>query len=66
MILISVFNLKEDSIAKVAARLSGCKLYKVEENIKQFESPLSNVSSARRLISFFRQQGYQVTSQRLH
>ena len=65
MILISVYNLQEDIIAKHAARLSGCKLYRSDKDIKQFESPLSNIYSARRLISFFKGRGYQVTTQRL-
>ena len=65
MILISVFNLKEDNIAKLAARLSGCQIYKSSKNCKQFESPFCNIYSARKLITFFRHRGYQVSSQLL-
>jgi len=65
MILISVLNLKEHKVAKLAARLSGCQLYKSGQNIKQFETSMSNIHSARKLATFFRQRGYQVTSEHI-
>ena len=65
MILISVLNLKEDKIAKLAARLSGCQFYKSSSNMKQFETSISNIHSARKLATFFRLRGYQVTSEHI-
>ena len=66
MILISVLNLKEEKIAKLAARLSGCKFYKSSPNMKQFETSLSNIHTARKLACFFRLRGYQVTCEHIN
>lgn len=66
MILISVFKLTDVKLAKLVARLSGCKLYRSTPKVLQFESPTTNITSARSLINFFRKQGYQVSRQKLY
>lgn len=65
MILISVLNLKEDRVAKLAAHLSGCQLYKSNQDIRQFETSISNIHSARRLVTFFRKRSYKVTREHI-
>lgn len=61
MILINVEKLADINIAKKAARFFGCKLYRTLPNAQQFESSVSNIIAVRRLIAFFRKNGYQVS-----
>lgn len=65
MILISVFDLNDNKSALLAAKKSGCSLYKVSKGIHQFESPMTNITAVRRLIHSFRKYGYIVTSELL-
>ncbi len=65
MILISIFKLTDIKSAKRVARTFGCKLYRATPNVLQFESSITNITSARALINFFRKKGYQVSRQRL-
>lgn len=64
MILINVMNLTDKRVARLAAHLTGCKLYSGNDGSQHFESPLTNTVSAVRLVRFFRTHGYTVTSKR--
>ena len=64
MILISVLNLTDKRVARLAAKLTDCKLYSGNDVSQNFESSLANTVSAVRLVRFFRSRGYTVTSKR--
>ncbi len=66
MILINVINLTDKRVARLAASLTGCKLYNDSESegSQKFETSLANTVTATRLVRFFRSRGYTVTSER--
>ena len=64
MILIKVKDLTNIRIARLAAKLTGCKLYNSNNGSQQFESSVANPVAAVRLVRFFRTRGYTVTSKR--
>ena len=64
MILINVINLTDQRVARLAAKLSGCKLYSGNDGSQKFESSVTNTVAAVRLVRFFRTRGYTVTSKR--
>lgn len=64
MILINVINLTDKRIARLAANLTGFKLYSDNDGSQKFETSLANTVTATRLVRFFRSRGYTVTSTR--
>jgi hypothetical protein len=64
MIKINVMNLSDRRVVRLAAKLTGCKLYSSNGAYQKFESTLANTVSAIRLVRFFRTRGYTMTSKR--